>query len=152
MHKFLKILNDLEKSLSKHLDIIQEYDEDCINSDDEDYNQDEAYEVKDIIEPVIDRIQEIKLNYQEINEEIKVFDYENFVYPPYVCFKEDGRCALAYSGDGLYYRHTGCWEVHVHMVDGKILINELENHLHLHNKELIAITREEWAEDNKGYV
>jgi hypothetical protein len=152
MNKFVEILNDLDKSLSFYRNRLNEYDQDCINSDDGDYNQDDVYEIKYRIEHLQDGICNIKINYPEIKEEPKIFDYENIVYPPYVCFKEDGRCALAYAGDGLYYRDAGHWEVHVHVVDGKILINELENHPHLHDKELIETTRDQWAKDNEGYI
>ena len=60
------------------------------------------------------------------------------------------RTALTWSGD-RYYRHAGAWGVNYHKVDGKMLTWGGQ-YDHMDGRTLVPCTKEEWLEDNKGYV
>lgn len=72
--------------------------------------------------------------------------------PEYVTI-EDSSCVLKREGSE-YFRDAGGWGVsYIIDHDGIIRINEPTGIAkHLHNKILFPSTRENYMEDNKGYV
>lgn len=56
--------------------------------------------------------------------------------------------------DEDYYRPAGHWSIDFTYRDGKFYADAADRWIvkSLHNVELIPITREEFLEDNKGYV
>jgi hypothetical protein len=48
-----------------------------------------------------------------------------------------------------YYRDGGAWSADIKIVDGKLISDHYYEHLR--GIEFIPITKEEWAEDNRGY-
>lgn len=72
-------------------------------------------------------------------------------YPMYV--KLEG-CCLRLEGNS-YYRDAGNWEVDFREVDGKLIVHEPSKSSpmnHAHGRELVPCSKEEWREDNSGYV
>ena len=68
-------------------------------------------------------------------------------YPIYVSL---GGSALKLNGD-RYYRVAGAWETDYKVVNG-FLLSEIPAHKHIHNVELVAISKEQWEEGNRGYI
>jgi hypothetical protein len=58
--------------------------------------------------------------------------------------------------DKYYYRDAGDWGVGFKIVDNKLISDSKilygNQHLQLHNKDLIPVTKKEWKKCNKGYV
>jgi hypothetical protein len=78
-------------------------------------------------------------------------------YPEYAwIIRGDNKVALQLShnepGEPVeYYRHAGHWSVSVKEMEGKIIVDD-RCVKHLNGLELIKCTKEEWKNDNKGYV
>lgn len=84
----------------------------------------------------------------------------NKKFPSYVKFKNNGKtsrsCLKHRRRDGVqeFYRHAGDWAVKFEIKQDKIFVNEPppSQACHLHGMELIECSREEWEEDNGGYI
>lgn len=63
-------------------------------------------------------------------------------------------CAVGHVGNGLYWRDAGCWSIQIENKDGKLIAVDGKQYKmeHMDGKEVYPCTREEWAEDNKGYI
>lgn len=52
--------------------------------------------------------------------------------------------------DGEYYRDAGCWSVDWQFVNGKLFTKSYDDNLNM--IPIIEISKEEWQNDNRGYV
>jgi len=54
--------------------------------------------------------------------------------------------------DGAYYRDAGQWEIGFKIISNKILAEGRGNMSHVNGIELVRCSKDEWRNDNKGYV
>lgn len=97
----------------------------------------------------------------------KVLDVEEIpdnpkLYPEYVRIEGNGTALMRSPGFWAqqdknrkfctsYWRDAGEWGCATQIIDGQLCVNSPDIP-GIHGKKLIECTREEWAEDNEGYL
>lgn len=98
----------------------------------------------------------------------KILDIDVMGYPEFVAIERKGGTVLCRSraidhdsaqrrseepkvGQPYYWRDAGQWGIHAKKVGDQLLI-DCPDLPHLHNTPLIEVSREEWVEDNEGYL
>ena len=98
--------------------------------------------------------EDVDINNSYIDSLTEIIDKIKPEYPLFV--KMGDNCCLRLIEEGgvyFYYRDAGDWRILIDKKDGKLYSSDpYEEDSFLNNIELVECGREEWLEDNAGYL